>query len=384
MLIIAKDSLQYLIMKQNLYLDINVLQTIPSANLNRDDTGAPKTALYGGVTRSRVSSQAWKHVMRQAFAEQTHNAAWANGLRTKRGPEVIAQAILSKDETHELKDAEAMKLATTIFKQAGIKVDEDKTTKQPVTGALMMLSQVQIDQLADYALANRDQMDKKQLKLLFNQTNALDMALFGRMVAGDPSLSIDAASQVAHAISTHEVTPEYDYYTAMDDLKPEDQNGASMLNNMQYNSATLYRYANVNVNELKHNLDDDQTMLNGLKLFLQDFIMTMPTGKQNSYANKTLPQYVMINLRQDTPVNLVSAFEEPVRSEDGFVQPSIKKLEREYQKSQKFVDAPLATLILTTENSKLDQAFQQANLKTLLDNTMQAVKRALNNENAHD
>lgn len=371
-------------MDKNLYVDLNVLQTVPSANLNRDDTGAPKTALYGGVTRSRVSSQAWKHVMRQAFADQTHNAAWANGLRTKRGPEVIAHAILSKDETHELKDAEAMELATAIFKQAGIKLDEDKTTKQPVTGALMMLSQVQIDQLANYALANRGQMDKKQLKLLFNQTNALDMALFGRMVAGDPSLSIDAASQVAHAISTHEVTPEYDYYTAMDDLKPEDQNGASMLNNMQYNSATLYRYANVNINELKHNLDDDQTVLSGLKLFLQDFIMTMPTGKQNSYANKTLPQYVMITLRQDTPVNLVSAFEEPVRSEDGFVQPSIKKLEREYQKSQKFVDAPLATLILTTENSKLDQAFQQANLKTLLDNTMQAVKRALDNENAHD
>lgn len=322
--------------------------------------------------------------MRQAFAEQTHNAAWANGLRTKRGPEVIAKAILSKDAQHDLTAEDAIKLAAEIFQKASIKLDEDKNTKQPVTSALLMLSQTQIDQLATYALVNRDQMDKRQLKLLFNQTNALDMALFGRMVAGDPALGIDAASQIAHAISTHEVTPEYDYYTAMDDLQPADQTGASMLNNLQYNSATLYRYANVNVHELKHNLDDDQTVLKGLQLFLQDFIMTMPTGKQNSYANKTLPQYVMITLRQDTPVNLVSAFEEPVRSADGFVQPSIQKLEREYQKSQKFVDAPLATLILTTESSKLDQAFQQPNLKTLLNNTIQTVKKALADENADD
>lgn len=143
--------------------------------------------------------------------------------------------------------------------------------------------------------------------------------MFGRMVADDPSLNVDAAVQVAHAISTHEIVPEFDYFTAIDDKRKEDEAGSAMLGTIEYNSSTLYRYANINVNELEKNIGSDLT-IKGAKLFIKEFISTMPTGKENTFANKTVPQYVLVTIRKDTPVNLVSAFEDPVKSHGGYVK----------------------------------------------------------------
>ncbi len=154
---------------------------------------------------------------------------------------------------------------------------------------------------------------------MLNGDQSLDLALFGRMVADNPELNVDASAQVAHALSTHEIVPEYDYFTALDDLQPEDNAGAAMLGSLEFNSSTLYRYANININELAYNLDQDSA-ITGAVSFVKEFLLTMPTGKQNTFANKTLPSYVMVNLRTDTPVNLVSAFEEPVKSKDGYVK----------------------------------------------------------------
>ena len=360
-----------------MYIDINVLQSVPSSNINRDDTGAPKTAIYGGVMRSRVSSQAWKRAVRKVFAEESKDAEWLAGLRTLEAPQLLAKQMQALDDS--LNDEDALDKAQAVFKTVGIKVDK-KTGK---TKALLMISRGELKKLAEYVNnTDIDQLDKKELKNQLMSEKSLDMALFGRMVADNPSLNVDAACQVAHAISTHEVTPEFDYYTAVDDNQADDESGAAMLGTIDYNSSTLFRYANVNVDDLIHNLGSNEAAINGIKLFVNDFLMSMPTGKQNTFANKTVPQYVMVALRDDTPVNLVSAFEKPVISNDGYLQKSVNRLEDEFSATQKFVDKPVATFVLTTADSKLSE--QTDNKEDLLDKVVATLQKRVENENNND
>lgn len=349
-------------MKNNLYLDINILQTVPAANINRDDTGAAKTVVYGGKLRSRVSSQSWKRAVRMAFKDNTTDADWMAGLRTKKLVQKLAHELQKLNA--DLSADDAIKQAVAACKKVGLKPGSKKDDY--ALGALAMISNAQLRNLAALVAENPD-FDGKAAKQAFKENNSLDLALFGRMVADDTSLNVDAACQVAHAVSTHEITPEFDYFTAVDDVKDDasQDSGAAMLGSVEYNSSTLYRYANINVNELMHNLGEKKATVKGIVEFVKDFALTMPTGKQNSYANKTLPQYIMLTLRDDTPVNLVSAFEEPVSAgEDGYVIDSIAHLEDEYDVTQKMVDAPLKTWVLTTKKSKINE--DVANMSELL------------------
>ena len=150
--------------------------------------------------------------------------------------------------------------------------------------------------------------DKKQYRDALKAAPSMDMALFGRMVADDPSLNYDAAAQVAHSISTHAVQNEYDYFTAVDDCQAEDNAGAGHLGTVEYNSSTLYRYATVNVMELAGQLGAAQAA-ETVRAFGEAFLFSMPTGKQNTFANRTLPDAVYVTLREDQPVNLCGAFE---------------------------------------------------------------------------
>lgn len=374
--------------KENLYIDINVLQTVPSSNINRDDTGTPKTAMYGGVTRSRVSSQSWKGVIRQAFQKESNDEDWLKGYRTKKVSALLSQRI--QDLKPDLDEDAATKAANDLLKTAGLKVKLDKKNGEFLTGALLFVSKGQLNKLAQYAIDNPDlgekkskelKETKKELKQILLNDNSLALAMFGRMVADDPSLNVDAAVQVAHAISTHEIVPEFDYFTAIDDKRKEDEAGSAMLGTIEYNSSILYRYANINVNELEKNIGSDLT-IKGAKLFIKEFISTMPTGKENTFANKTVPQYVLVTIRKDTPVNLVSAFEDPVKSHGGYVKASIDRLENEYQATQKFVEAPVACFVLTTDHSDLKQV---ENLSDLLDKVGQVLAEKVSqdeNDNA--
>ena len=259
-------------MKKRLYVDFHILQTVPPSCINRDDTGSPKTAVYGGVLRARVSSQAWKHAMRVAFVE---NAQLDVGKRTKKAAELVKAQILALAP-----ELDADKLAKKALENAGIKSD-DKGTK-----ALFFMSTAQAKALAE--LAVEGSADKKQYRDALKAAPSMDMALFGRMVADDPSLNYDAAAQVAHSISTHAVQNEYDYFTAVDDCQAEDNAGASHLGTVEYNSSTLYRYATVNVMELAGQLGAAQAA-ETVRAFGEAFLFSMPTGKQNTFANRTLP-----------------------------------------------------------------------------------------------
>lgn len=172
---------------KRLYVDFHVLQTVPPSCVNRDDTGSPKTAVYGGAVRARVSSQAWKHAMRVMFTEEMSDAV-ETGYHTKKGTDLVAEQIKALAP-----DKDALKLAQKVIADAGIKSD-DKGTK-----ALFFMSTAQAKALAELAVEGCK--DKKQYKEALKAAPSADMALFGRMVADDPSLNYDAAAQVAHSIS---------------------------------------------------------------------------------------------------------------------------------------------------------------------------------------
>lgn len=309
--------------KSNLYIDFHVLQTVPPSCINRDDTGSPKTAQFGGVTRARVSSQSWKRAMRLMFQNEFDRTKF--GVRTKGIVELVAEKIIELDKS---KEKEANKLALNGLKNLfGKDIKEKDGIK-----ALFFISHKQATNLADLIIKEKDSKEKLQNALLSD--NAIDIALFGRMVAIMPNLNVDAAAQVSHSISTHEVKIEYDYFTAIDDMADKETNGAAHLDVNEFDSATLYRYSTINIRELENKLGEDTII--AIKAFAKAFIYSMPTGKENSYANCSLPEMVYITVRNDQPVNMVGAFEKPiVAGRQGFFIPSeetfVKYAERTYQ-----------------------------------------------------
>ncbi len=211
---------------------------------------------------------------------------------------------------------------------------DDKGTK-----ALFFMSTAQAKALAELAVEGTNRT--KNMEAL-KAAPSMDMVLFGRMVAQkDPSLKYDAAAQVAHSISTHAVQNEYDYFTAVDDCQAEDNAGAGHLGTVEYNSSTLYRYATVNVMELAGQLGAEQAA-ETVRAFGEAFLFSMPTGKQNSFANRTLPDAIYVTIREDQPVNLCGAFERAVpRSMQGYAEPSKAALVQYAQQMySSFAEAP--------------------------------------------
>ena len=315
------------------YLDIHVLQTIPPSNTNRDDAGSPKQAVYGGARRARVSSQAWKRATRVAFAERVPKADL--GTRTKQISDLLTKRLA---QAHGLEPDNAVRLSNALLKPLGIKPskkDAEKTSYllffgYPQLDAIAQAIDGQVDELVgldDEAVAKAaEQFD---VKALLGTGHPVDVALFGRMVADIPSLNVDAACQVAHAISTHPVEIEFDYYTAVDDENERDDTGAGMIGTVEFNSATLYRYATLGLDQLEANLGGTETVPDAVELFVDCFARSIPSGHVNSFAHRTLPSLVAVVAREDQPVNLVSAFEKPVYSRSGVLEQSASLLAAE-------------------------------------------------------
>lgn len=312
-----------------MYIDIHALLNVPPSNINRDDTGSPKTAIYGGALRARVSSQAWKRAMRKLFPELLPEGSL--GVRTKKAVSLLANCIAAKRE--DLAEY-AEKLAVAMLGAAGLKVVSSKRSGEDegsmVTEYLVFIAEAELDALADIAIAWADDGAdlskktlsalsgvKKQVSAAFHGVQAVDIALFGRMLANAPDLNTDASAQVAHAISVDRISQEYDYFTAVDDCAPEDNAGAGMIGTVGFNSSTLYRYATVNLDSLYGQLGSAEAAAAGVSAFVEAFVRSMPTGKQNTFANRTLPYAVVVELRDDQPINAVSAFELPVRATEG-------------------------------------------------------------------
>ncbi|GAA3733847.1 type I-E CRISPR-associated protein Cas7/Cse4/CasC [Streptomyces tremellae] len=318
-------------------IDVHVLQTVPPSNLNRDDTGTPKTAVYGGVRRARVSSQAWKRATRRAFQDLLDPAEL--GVRTRRVAELLADRITAVEPSLDRTAALAL-AAETLHTATGSKIEVPRRRAEsakkkgepeppPQSSYLMFLSSRQLDGLARLAVEGADDIksflkakeNKDRARELADTRHSVDIALFGRMVADSADINVDAAAQVAHAISVHQVENESDYYTAVDDENErEEESGAGMIGTVDFNSATLYRYAALDVDRLRDNLgaglrSDEplhEPVTRAVRAFLHGFVASMPTGKINTFGNHTLPEAVLVTLRSARPISFVAAFEEPV------------------------------------------------------------------------
>lgn len=299
------------------FIDIHALQTLPPSNINRDDTGSPKQATFGGVPRQRVSSQAWKSAVRNDL--QTRLRPEEMGVRTKRVVQKVADRVLEADSSWERAAAEAA--AKELLKTGGIKAETPKKKKGEEgsavaeVGYLLFLSNRQLTRVAE-AIISGEKLAKKDVQKILDQEHSVDIALFGRMVADDAAYNVDASVQVAHALGVSEAEPEFDFYTAVDDVvKAAEETGAGMMGTVEMTSSTLYRYATVNLDGLAKNLADGEAAQKAAVEFVESFITSMPTGKQNTFANRTLPEAVVVSIRKDRPVSLVNAFETPVSQE---------------------------------------------------------------------
>ncbi|MEU6241783.1 type I-E CRISPR-associated protein Cas7/Cse4/CasC [Streptomyces sp. NPDC047024] len=322
-----------------IFLDVHALQTVPPSNLNRDDTGAPKSAVYGGVPRARVSSQAWKRAIRTHFADEELLDPAELGVRTKKVVELLAARITGLDPAIE--EEAALRLADETIKAAGLKTEvpkrkadqakEGRPAPAPEAKYLVFLSARQLDGLARHALAGatdittflKDKKNKDKARELANSRHSVDIALFGRMVADVADINVDAAVQVAHALSVHRAEAESDYYTAVDDENTDEETGAGMIGTVDFNSATLYRYAALGVHQLATTLgqglreDEPRTepLRRAVEAFVHSFVSSLPTGKINTFGHHTLPDAVIVKLRTTRPISFVAAFEEPIRSD---------------------------------------------------------------------
>lgn len=326
-------------MDQRLYVDVHIIQTVPPANLNRDDQGNPKEAYFGGHRRARVSSQAWKRATRTSFA--AHAPQQDHATRTKKIAAELARRLAGRTG---LEIEQATRLATALLQPLGIKPGK----KAGDTAYLLFFGYSQLDdiielvadQAADLTALEDEELAKAVQDLpvaeKLQQGHPIDVALFGRMVADIPALNVDAAVQVAHALSTHAVDLEFDYYTAVDDENLKEETGAGMIGHIGFNSATLYRYATINMRQLVGNLGDVDAALAAVDAFIEHFARSIPSGHQNSFAHRTLPSLVTVVVREDQPVNLVSAFEKPLLSDEdgeGLAADSAVRLAVEYDRA---------------------------------------------------
>ncbi len=309
----------------SLFAEFHLIQSFAPSNLNRDDTGAPKDAVFGGYRRARVSSQCFKRSVRLHVGERGLLAPSALGVRTKKLKQLLVAALAEKGR------ADAEDRIANALQAAGLALDEDGATQYLLflgngeVQALASLIDMHWDALAPAAAVEGAKRTKKQakadapdevkkaVKKLLDGGKAVDVALFGRMLADLPEANQHAASQVAHAISTHRVEREFDYFTAVDDEGGADETGAGMIGHVEFNAATFYRYAVVDVHKLAANLQGDSALaLQGLLAFAEGLARALPTGKQNSFAAHNPPSFVGVVLRHGSPLNLANAFEKPV------------------------------------------------------------------------
>ncbi len=381
-------------------VEIHALQNFAPSNLNRDDTGAPKDAFFGGTRRARVSSQCLKRSIRQHFLELAGHDTLASddvAFRTKRVLDALIKALSGKGRP----EAEAAAKARLALAAMELSVKEDGKSEY-----LLFLGQRELSGIANIihdkwdsitaskvateegkkpgkakkqAAQSADPELKKALDKVFDGGKALDIALFGRMLADMPEKNQYAACQVAHAISTHAVEREFDFYTAVDDLKPEDNSGADMMGTVEFNSACFYRYAVVDWEKLVENLQDDTELAaKGLRAFLEGFVVAEPTGKQNSFAAHNPPEFVAVSVRRHSaPRNLANAFETAIRvkRDESLTKKSAEELAKKAVTLQGAFGGEEKTYVLNLAQAELNGLGTAVHgLKDLLDNAIAAVR----------
>lgn len=363
-----------------MFVEIHLLQNFAPSNLNRDDTGSPKDCTFGGIRRARISSQCQKHAIRKYFGQAHLFTGEQLAVRTKRILPQLVQHFADQGQDPEI----AKRVITTLLSSVDISVDDSEKTQY-----LLYLGSDEIAQLAKVCEQHWNELDqyavalkvlqekeektaekgggkkekakngngelvlsdgvKKGVLAAIGSSKSVDLALFGRMLAHLPEKNIDAACQIAHALSVNEVSMETDFYTAIDDLKPEDTQGADMMGIIEFNSSCFYRYAKVDVGVLTAALGA-RIARDATVGFVQAMVAAIPTGKQNSMAAHNLPQYIRVAIRgKGEPWNLANAFVRPIRPQrtgDGdLIQLAIAAIDSHYGRLKRmYADAEVDVL----------------------------------------
>lgn len=328
-------------------VEIHMLQNHAPSNLNRDDTGSPKDAVFGGVRRSRISSQALKRAIRRSSVFQDALADAGLGVRTRQLPQEVRRILLERGLSEEMANIGAVKASGFGTKDGKEqKVDDERGHVE--TAQIMYLTSHDILAVADVIF---EAAQEAQTPAVFKKVSAKDLqarardrwrpitpdiALFGRMITSDAFRDVESAVQVAHALSTHRMEHEFDYYTAVDDLREpmtsEDDKGAAMIGDIEFTSACYYKYFSIDVDGFVDNLvgggdtgPDEHARARQLAekatlAFLEAAVFTSPSGKQNTFAAHQLPDAILVEVRdRKVPVSYANAFVNPVvagRGED--------------------------------------------------------------------
>ena len=315
-------------------IEFHVIQSFPPANLNRDDTNMPKDCEFGGVRRARISSQCIKRAIRLHPDFEVYTQV-APGERTRWLSKTIAEQLIQSGKPEEEAKAVANKFTAELLGSM------DKKNEQR-SSVLFYISEEERQMIVAGLLEDWEQakagefgaLSKQYEKQFADRNSAPDISLFGRMLADNPKLSLEASCQVAHAISTHSINMEMDFFTAVDDLQAEDDPGAGMMGVTGFNSATFYRYAAIDWEQLLQNLGDDLELAKKtIAGFTSALAKAIPTGKQNAFAAQTPPAFVLAVVRKDGQTwSLANAFEKPVSKtrDQGIVCESIKALEKHW------------------------------------------------------
>jgi CRISPR system Cascade subunit CasC len=359
------------------HLELHIIQSVPVTCLNRDDLNSPKTAVYGGVQRARVSSQSWKRAIREMAKELSPDLF--KGERTKRLVFTLKNCLVDRGLVERAAVAIAEQVAG-IVETLDSKTDADGFKR---IKTLMFFSDAEYASLADTIVASEDvkkhvtalakalaaydsaqsqgdkDVEKKALKEKESTLKVLgkvlekgaigkaikdsklkdaaDIALFGRMVANDHSLTVEAAAMFSHVLSTHKADNEIDFFAAVDDLQPKEESGAGMTSTLEFNSATYYRFAGLNLDMLadKDHLADlthDQRK-RVVRTFVEATIKAIPSARKNTMNGNTMPDYVLGIVRDSGhPIQLVNAFEAPIRANQGYAAKSVELLKAEYER----------------------------------------------------
>jgi CRISPR system Cascade subunit CasC len=345
-----------------MFIEIHMLQNFAPSNLNRDDTGNPKDTEFGGARRARISSQCIKRAIRSepVFSEKT---AVEIGVRTRWMNRMLADGLKTtgKDEAQIQTVANAMAVQYSKMDKGhtSVLIYLSKSEVQALIDQLILKWNEIISSLKDEKSPVIDAIAKELFKTLKGRTGAPDIALFGRMLAEKPELNIDAACQVAHAISTHRVSMDMDFYTAVDDLSQDDESGAGMMGVTAFNSACFYRYVRLDWEQLVKNLGGDKDLARKtVDGFLQATILAVPTGKQNSSAAQNPPDFLLGVVRKDgASWSLANAFEKPVKADwdGGYLTLSIAALDAYWGRLSKIYgsDAIHPVALALDENAPL-------------------------------
>lgn len=294
---------------KNTRFEFHILQSFPVTCLNRDDVGAPKTAVVGGVTRARVSSQCWKRQVRLSL----HDFGVKLGIRTKKVAQYVADACIALDATAEQASACGDVIATYLTKDT-----------------LHFLTDTEVGAFAEFAkgqgfdsgkIKDKD-IHKIAKKVLKPEVDGLDIALFGRMVAQAAELNIEAAASFAHAISTHKVSNEVEFFTALDDL--QDEPGSAHMGSLEFNSATYYRYVSLDLGQLWQTLAGE-SLAEAVDAFTKALFVAVPSARQTTQSGASQWDYAKVLVRNGQRLQV--SFEKPVQQKgQGYLEPSIADL----------------------------------------------------------